>query len=109
MLKSHAGSSKSGKSERSDTVLLVKNIPYQTTEAELRELFGRYGDLVRVVIPPTKTMALLEYSSPTEAKTGFTSLAYKNFHGRPLMLEKAPAGIFTEEVVQKKPVTDDKS
>lgn len=36
------------KKERSDTVILVKNIPYGTTEEELAALFGTHGDLGRV-------------------------------------------------------------
>jgi multiple RNA-binding domain-containing protein 1 len=37
-----------GKKERSETIILVKNIPYGTTEDEMRELFGKYGELGRV-------------------------------------------------------------
>ena len=83
------------KKERSDTVIMVKNIPFSTQESELRDLFGRHGDVIRIVLPPTRTVALVEYSTPTECKVGFKSLAYKNFHGRPLLLEKAPVGVFT--------------
>lgn len=37
-----------GKKERSDTIILVKNTPFGTSEDDLRELFGKYGDLGRV-------------------------------------------------------------
>ncbi len=37
-----------GKKERSETIILVKNIPYGTTEEDMRELFGKYGELGRV-------------------------------------------------------------
>lgn len=37
-----------GKKERSDTIILVKNIPYGTSEDDLRELFGKFGELGRV-------------------------------------------------------------
>lgn len=37
-----------GKKERSDTTILVKNTPFGTSEDDLRELFGKYGDLGRV-------------------------------------------------------------
>jgi multiple RNA-binding domain-containing protein 1 len=36
------------KKERSDTVILIKNIPFASEEFELREMFGRHGDLLRV-------------------------------------------------------------
>lgn len=44
---------------RSNYVLLVKNLPYNTNEAELMEMFGRYGSLDKVILPPTRTMALV--------------------------------------------------
>lgn len=37
-----------GKKERSDTIILVKNIPFGTTEDDMRELFGKYGEMGRV-------------------------------------------------------------
>ena len=45
---------------RSDAALLVKNLHYDTTEGELEALFGRYGSLLRLVLPPTKAVALVE-------------------------------------------------
>jgi multiple RNA-binding domain-containing protein 1 len=56
------------KTKRSDTVILVKNIPYTTTVEELTLLFGQYGRLGRVVLPPAKTLALVEYLEPNDAK-----------------------------------------
>lgn len=82
------------KKERSDTVILVKNIPFNSSEADIREMFSRYGDIIRCVLPPTRTVALVEFSSSQESKTAFKNLAYRNFKGRPLMLEKAPVGVF---------------
>lgn len=40
---------KNKNTERSDTVILVKNIPFSTTEEDLRRLFQKHGDLVRVI------------------------------------------------------------
>jgi len=68
-----------GKVARSTTILLVKNIPHSTTEAELRQLFGGYGDLVRVVLPPARTIALIEFAQPAEARAAFRHLAYTKF------------------------------
>ena len=36
------------KKERSDTVILVKNIPFGMEESDIRDLFGKFGDLIRV-------------------------------------------------------------
>ncbi|KAF2076035.1 hypothetical protein CYY_002649 [Polysphondylium violaceum] len=81
-------------SQRSNTVILVKNIPFRTEEAELETLFGKFGSLSRVVLAPARTIALVEYVHPTEAKIGFKNLAYSKFHFVPLYLEWAPLSIF---------------
>ena len=49
---------KTGKKERSDTVILVKNIPFATEEQELRDLFCRHGDLLRVISPLSVPLTL---------------------------------------------------
>ena len=46
---------------RSSTVLLAKNLPYAVSEAELVELFGQCGPLARLVLPPTRALALVEF------------------------------------------------
>ncbi|KAJ3296457.1 hypothetical protein HK104_001596, partial [Borealophlyctis nickersoniae] len=79
---------------RSNTILLVKNLPARTEEDELVELFGKFGSLGRVVLPPAKTIALVEYLEPNEAKSAFTRLAYTKFKHLPLYLEWAPVGTF---------------
>lgn len=76
--------------KRSRHVILVKNIPYETSEDELHDLFSKFGSLGRVLIPPTKTMALVEFLEAVEAKRGFRNLAYKKFKHTPLYLEWAP-------------------
>eukprot|EP01132_Coremiostelium_polycephalum_P003170 gene3170-3969_t len=80
--------------QRSNNVILVKNIPFSTKESELEELFMKYGELGRVLLTPARTLALIEYLHPTEAKQGFKNLAYTKFHHVPLFLEWAPTGIF---------------
>ncbi|KAJ3344068.1 hypothetical protein HDU93_003231 [Gonapodya sp. JEL0774] len=85
-----------GKSARSNTVILVKNLPAATREAELVALFSPLGPLGRVVFPPTRTVALVEFAESNDAKKAFRTLAYKNFHGVPLYLEWAPSGVFKE-------------
>ncbi|RKO84594.1 hypothetical protein BDK51DRAFT_15034, partial [Blyttiomyces helicus] len=79
---------------RSNTIILVKNITHKTEEEELQELFGKFGSLGRVVLPPARTIALVEFLEPNEAKAAFKRLAYSNFHSLPLFLEWAPVGTF---------------
>lgn len=58
------------------------------------QLFGRFGSLSRCVLPPSRSMALAEFSNAGEAKTAFRALAYKKFKHLPLYLEFAPEGLF---------------
>jgi len=45
--------------ERSNHVLLVKNLPYGCSEAELTKMFKKFGSLDKIILPPTRTMALV--------------------------------------------------
>lgn len=45
--------------KRSNHVLLVKNLPYGSTENELAKMFGKFGSLDKIILPPTKTLALV--------------------------------------------------
>ncbi|KAJ9082652.1 Multiple RNA-binding domain-containing protein 1 [Entomophthora muscae] len=72
-----------GRKERSDTVIIVKNIPYGTTEDQIREVFEKHGQLGRILIPPSKTIAVVEFIAPTEARSAFRHLAYKRFGDAP--------------------------
>ena len=82
--------------KRSVNVILVKNIPSSTTEQNLIELFSAFGELGRVVLPPARTLALVEFPDRNEAKIAFRKLAYTKFKNLPLFLEWAPEGTFVE-------------
>lgn len=77
--------------ERCDDVILVKNISYGTTGDEIRALFAQHGDVGRVLVPPSNTIAVVEMPIVGEARTAFRALAYKRFKDAVLYLEKAPA------------------
>ncbi|KAJ9530616.1 hypothetical protein QJQ45_014764, partial [Haematococcus lacustris] len=86
---------------RSPNVLLVKNLPFSITEEEVRALFSRSGPLSRVVLPPSHTLALVEFCEPQDARAAFKALAYKKLHHVPLYLEWAPRDIFTQSASTK--------
>ena len=48
----------------------------------------------RLVLPETRTLALVEMQEPGQARQAFKGLAYKGLHHVPLFLEWAPKGIF---------------
>uniref|UniRef100_A0A8C5P7G9 Probable RNA-binding protein 19 n=1 Tax=Leptobrachium leishanense TaxID=445787 RepID=A0A8C5P7G9_9ANUR len=91
---------------RSKTVILVKNLPANTQVAELQEVFGRFGDLGRVVLPEGGVTAIAEFLEPTEAKKAFSKLAYTKFQHVPLYLEWAPTNVFSSPPRVKKPESD---
>ncbi|KAH1215224.1 Multiple RNA-binding domain-containing protein 1 [Glycine max] len=66
--------------KRSNHVLLVKNLPYGSTENELAKMFGKFGSLDKIILPPTKTLALVVFLEPVEARAAFRGLAYKRFN-----------------------------
>ena len=81
---------------RSDTTILVKNIPYGTTADQIRDMFEPHGDLNRVLVPPAGTMAVVEFDKPDEAAKAFRAVAYRRLGSLVVYLEKGPLGIFAE-------------
>jgi len=79
---------------RSKTILLIKNLPYSTEESDLRDLFSKYGTIGKIVLPPTKAIAFIEYLEPQEARKGFQALAYTKFQNAPLFLEYVQIAVF---------------
>ncbi len=85
---------------RSKTVIVVKNIPYNTIEEELHSMFSKFGSLGRVILPPARTIAMVEFLEETEAKSAFNALAYSKFKSLPLYLEWAPENAFKNSYEQ---------
>ncbi|XP_001949363.1 probable RNA-binding protein 19 isoform X1 [Acyrthosiphon pisum] len=81
---------------RSKNVILVKNLPADTTELELKDIFSKYGLVNRVVLPPSGVTGLIEFVQNSEAKTAFRQLAYSKFKHLPLYLEWAPDKVLTD-------------
>ncbi|KAJ6414946.1 hypothetical protein OIU84_003867 [Salix udensis] len=87
--------------KRSNHVLLVKNLSYGSSEVELAEKFGKFGSLDKIILPPTKTLALVVFLEPSEARAAFKGLAYKQYKGVPLYLEWAPDNILSQSSISK--------
>ncbi|KAK8618630.1 hypothetical protein V6N13_132616 [Hibiscus sabdariffa] len=82
--------------KRSNHVLLVKNLPYGSSEGELAKMFGKFGSLDKIILPPTKTLALVVFLEPGEARAAFKGLAYKRYKDAPLYLEWAPDNVLNK-------------
>ncbi|KAG1798370.1 hypothetical protein EV424DRAFT_1440673 [Suillus variegatus] len=79
---------------RSDTTILVKNIPYGTTAEQIREMFESHGELSRIIVPPAGTMAVVEFGQADEAAKAFRAVAYRRLGSSVVYLEKGPMGMF---------------
>ncbi|KAI3913878.1 hypothetical protein MKW92_051663 [Papaver armeniacum] len=82
-------------SKRSNHVLLVKNLPYGSSEGDLTKMFGKFGSLDKIILPQTKTLALVVFLEANEARAAFKGLAYKRYKDAPLYLEWAPGNILS--------------
>ncbi|KAJ2895108.1 Multiple RNA-binding domain-containing protein 1, partial [Coemansia aciculifera] len=60
----------------------------------LRTLFGKFGSLGRILLPPSRTIAIVELLEASEARAAFRHLAYKRLKDAPIYLERAPKDIF---------------
>jgi multiple RNA-binding domain-containing protein 1 len=80
--------------ERGDTVILVKNFTYGTSIEDLRKMFEEFGQVLRVLMPPTGTIAIIEFAQAPQARAAFASLAYRRVKDSILYLEKAPKDLF---------------
>ncbi|KAL1952740.1 hypothetical protein VTO42DRAFT_4297 [Malbranchea cinnamomea] len=80
--------------ERGNTAILVKNFSYGVTVEDLRKLFEPYGQITRLLMPPSGTIAIVAYAMPDEAQRAFKALAYRKLGDSILFLEKAPKDLF---------------
>ena len=97
-----AGGANAGKGaqksvKRSGLCILLKNLPYEAEEEELRSMCERFGSLSRLVLPDTRTLALAEFLEAPDARRAFKGLAYKRYKHVPIYVEWAPAGAFAED------------
>ncbi|KAJ9646495.1 Multiple RNA-binding domain-containing protein 1 [Coniosporium tulheliwenetii] len=94
------------KRERGDTAILVKNFPYGTEAEELRKMFEEHGQVRRLLMPPSGTIAIVEFAQANQARSAFSACAYRKMKDSILFLEKAPKNLFTGDAASTaKPTT----
>lgn len=91
------------RSQRGDTAILVKNIPYDCSKDELQRLFAEHGDITKFLMPPSGTIAIIEYANDAQCKAAFGALAYRRLKSSMLFLEKAPKDVFSAKAVTEEP------
>ncbi len=79
--------------KRGDTCILVKNFAYGTTSQELRKLFEEYGPVVRVLMPPSGTTAIVQFAQAAHGRLAYSKMAYRRVNDTVLMLEKCPENL----------------
>ncbi len=92
--------------KRSTTTLLIKNLPPDTVPDEIESMFTKFGSLSAFLVPKSKTVAVVDYFEPSEARAAFKGLAYRRYKNSPLYLEWAPLGVINMEKLQKKQQSD---
>ena len=75
---------------------MIRNVPFQATDAEVQQLFESFGELVDVRLSHKATgghrgFAFVQYSSAEEAKVPKESLERSHMYGRKLVIEFAAA------------------
>ncbi|KAF9889925.1 Multiple RNA-binding domain-containing protein 1 [Aspergillus nanangensis] len=95
--------------ERGNTAILVKNFSYGVKLDELRKLLEPFGQLTRLLMPPSGTIAIVEFARPDEAQKAFKGLAYRKLGDSILFLEKAPKNLFEGASASQKPVVEIKA
>jgi len=76
------------------TKMIVKNVPFEATKKEIRELFGAHGQLKSVRLPKkmnsrTRGFAFLDFVTRHEAENAYSALRHTHLLGRHLVLEWA--------------------
>jgi multiple RNA-binding domain-containing protein 1 len=73
--------SSSGTKQKSSKIL-VRNVPFEATQKELRELFGTFGELKTVRLPkklsgtgPHRGFAFIDFLTKQDAKVSETSVS----------------------------------
>lgn len=68
----------------SKKTILVKNLPYNTQEAEIKQFFKKY---VRLVFAPSKTLAILEYANRSDALQELKKNNFSKIRDHPIYAE----------------------
>ncbi|KAL4806899.1 hypothetical protein BDV18DRAFT_121063 [Aspergillus unguis] len=95
--------------ERGNVAILVKNFSYGTKSEDLRKLFEPFGQIIRLLMPPSGTIAIVEFARPDEAQKAFKGLAYRKLGDSIIFLEKAPKNLFESNVPPQNPLPETKA
>jgi RNA recognition motif-containing protein len=69
--------------------LYVGNLTYSVNEANLRDLFGAYGDVESVKVIEQKGFAFVEMTTSEQASAAMKALNESDYEGRTLRIDEA--------------------
>lgn len=69
--------------------LYVGNLTYSVNEAQLRDLFSKYGDVVSAKVIEQKGFGFVEMGTSEEAQAAMDGLNQTVFEGRTLRIDEA--------------------
>lgn len=100
---------KQAEKKQTGTKILVRNVPFQATVREIRELFCTFGELKTVRLPKKaagsgshRGFGFIDFLTKQEAKKAFAALCHStHLYGRRLVLEWADAEESVETLRQK--------
>ncbi|EEH38012.2 multiple RNA-binding domain-containing protein [Paracoccidioides lutzii Pb01] len=85
--------------EQGNTAILVKNFSFCVKAEDLRKLFESFGEIKRLLMPPSGTIAIVEFALADECQKAFKGLAYRKLGDSILFLERAPKDLFDEKAI----------
>ncbi|EEH47810.2 RNA-binding ribosome biosynthesis protein MRD1 [Paracoccidioides brasiliensis Pb18] len=85
--------------EQGNTAILVKNFSFSVKAEDLRKLFESFGEIKRLLMPPSGTIAIVEFALADECQKAFKGLAYRKLGDSILFLERAPKDLFDEKAI----------
>uniref|UniRef100_J3M1B0 RRM domain-containing protein n=1 Tax=Oryza brachyantha TaxID=4533 RepID=J3M1B0_ORYBR len=93
---------KKSEKDKSSTKLLVRNVAFEATEKDLRQLFSPFGQIKSLRLPMKfgthRGFAFVEFVTKQEAQNALQALASTHLYGRHLVIERAKEGETLEEL-----------
>ncbi|RRT84346.1 hypothetical protein B296_00014888 [Ensete ventricosum] len=94
---------KKDEKNKSSTTLMVKNVAFEATEKDLKQLFSPFGQIKSLRLPVKfgghhKGYAFVEYVTKQEAQDALENLSSTHLYGRHLVLERAKEKETMEEL-----------
>ncbi|MED6175286.1 hypothetical protein PIB30_076976 [Stylosanthes scabra] len=88
--------------DKSSTKLLIKNVAFEATEKDLRQLFSPFGQIKSLRLPMKfgnhRGFAFVEFVTQQEAQNALKALSSTHLYGRHLVIERAKEGESLEEL-----------